>query len=123
MRDLVVETAVQQQQVRGSRNPSGRGMVARLEFRVRVREVRSQRGVGTGMVLVREQVDVDGKEEEEGEGKGWVLIGPGTSAGAGVAVSGENVKNGDVVGVKRPVWEMKIAGELWSVSVDWAVLR
>ncbi|MCJ1264106.1 hypothetical protein MMC22_003977 [Lobaria immixta] len=123
MRDLVVETAVQQQQVRGSRNPSGTGMVAGLEFRVRVREVRPQRGVGTGMVLVREQVDVDGEEEEEGEGNGWVLIGPGTGAGGGVAVSGGNVKNGDVVGVKRPVWEMKIAGELWSVGVDWAVLR
>lgn len=127
MRDLVVETAVLQQQqhpVRSYRNPSGTGMVAGWEFRVRVQNVRSQRGVGAGMVLVREQVDdVDGEKEEGGEGNGWVLIGPGSRAGTGVAVGGGSVSKGDVVGVKRPVWEMKVAGELWTVGVEWAVLR
>lgn len=99
--------------------------MAALEFRVRVREVRPQRGVGTGMVLVREQVeDVDGEEEE---GKGWVLIGPGTGTGWGagvrIGVSGGDVRKGDVVGVRRPVWEMEVAGEQWTVGIDWALLR
>lgn len=75
------------------------------------------------MVLVREQVDdMDGEKAGVG-GKGWVLIGPGSRAGAGVAVGGGNVSKGDVVGVKRPVWEMNVAGELWTVGVEWAVLR
>lgn len=99
-------------------------MVAGWEFRVRVRDVRSQRGVGAGMVLVREEVDgVDREGGQEGEGKGWVLVGPGTIAGVGVAGGGGNVRKGDLVGVKRPVWGMKALGELWTVGVDWAVLQ
>lgn len=73
------------------------------------------------MVLVRAQVDNADEEREEEGGKGWVLVGPGTGAG-GVA-GGEDVRKGDVVGVKRPVWEMEVAGELWTVGVEWAVLR
>lgn len=123
MRDLVVGTAAQQRleqhPVRSSRNSPETGMVAGWEFRVRVRDVRSQRGVGVGMVLVREEVDgVDREEGQEGEGKGWVLVGPGTRAGGG-----GNVRKGDLVGVKRPVWGMEVLGELWTVGVDWAVLQ
>ncbi|MCJ1466498.1 hypothetical protein MMC07_005117 [Pseudocyphellaria aurata] len=116
LRDLVIEMAVQRQEqqlpVRGSHNPSGTGW----EFRVQVRKVRSRRAIGAGMVLVRGQIDDADEEREEGEGKGWVLLGPGTRAGI---VVGE----GDVVGVKRPVWKMEVAGELWTVGVEWAVLR
>lgn len=76
------------------------------------------------MVLIREQVDdVDGGIEQKGEGKGWLLVGPGTGAGTGVAVGGGILRGGDVVGVKRPVWEMEVAGELWTVVVEWLVLR
>ena len=125
MRDLVVEKAMQQQQpIRASRNPSGMGMVAGWDFQVRVRNIRTQWGVGAGMVLLREQVDdVDGGKEQKGEGKGWLLVGPGTGRRTGAVVGEGIVREGDVVGVKRPVWEMDVAGEQWTVGVEWVVLR
>ncbi|MCJ1319809.1 hypothetical protein MMC15_005145 [Xylographa vitiligo] len=67
--------------------------------RVRVHEVRH----GEGMVLVR-----------SGAGERWMLIG-------GHRV-GERLRRGEVVGVKRPVWEVEVGGETWGVGVEWSLL-
>lgn len=57
------------------------------------------------MLLVREKVT----------GKGWVLTGSGTGRG-------EGLRNGCVIVVRRPVWEVKVEGEGWGVGVEWKVL-
>lgn len=31
------------------------------------------------------------------------------------------VKNGDVIGIRAPTWEVQIDGRSWTVGVDWAV--
>ncbi|MCJ1287852.1 hypothetical protein MMC26_007204 [Xylographa opegraphella] len=78
---------------------SGDDGEAELAARVRVQEVRH----GQGMVLVR-----------SGKGERWMLIG-GHRTGAGL-------REGEVVGVKRPVWEVEVDGETWGVGVEWALL-
>ena len=67
--------------------------------RVRVQEVR----LGEGMVLVRSAM-----------GERWMLIGGHRT--------GEGLRRGGVVGVKRPVWEVEIDGETWGVGVEWSLL-
>ena len=53
------------------------------------------------MVLVRE----GGKE-----GRGWVLVGSG------------DVKVGRVVGMREPVWDVEVGGEMWRVGVEWGIV-
>lgn len=70
-------------------------------------------GAGGGMVLVR-GAEVGGGRGMEGGGGGeerWVLVG-----GRG------GVREGGVVGVGRPVWEVEVGGEAWGVGVEWKVL-
>lgn len=50
----------------------------------------------------------------EKDGRGWVLMGKGMGR--------ENVERGCVVGLRRPVWDVKILGESWAVGVEWRVL-
>ena len=114
--------------------------------KIRVGGVR--RGMGVGMWLVRGEGeergtrereggregegegegegsgDGDGEGEGEGEGegkgkgkgKGWVLMRDGNGGGR------EEVRTGAVVGVKRPVWDVKVQGVVWRVGVEWRVL-
>lgn len=74
----------------------GGGEEAEWAARVEVVEV----GGGEGMLLVR------GAEA----GERWMLLGGGS------------VAKGKVVGVKRPVWEVEVQGEVWGVGVEWRVL-
>lgn len=46
-----------------------------------------------------------------GEGKRWMLVGD----------CGGQVGRGVLVGVRRPVWEVVVEGEVWGVGVDWGV--
>lgn len=99
MRDLVLETSLLQ----ASR--AGGGLRSEeWDFRLGVEEVRSA-GWGQGMVLVRER---------EGGGRGWLLMGRG--------MGGEDVERECVVGVRRPVWEVEVLGERWTVAVEWKIL-
>ena len=62
--------------------------------------------------LVRAQTS-----EGIGNGKKWVLIGKG---------NGENPRFGDMVGIRKPVWDVDIGEdgdtEGWSVAVEWKIL-
>ncbi|MCJ1382095.1 hypothetical protein MMC17_005207 [Xylographa soralifera] len=77
----------------------GDGGAAEWVARVEVREVRQ----GEGVVLVR-----------SGTGERWMLMGGQRT--------GEGLRKGGVVGVKRPVWEVEIEGETWGVGVEWSLL-
>ena len=70
------------------------------DFRFRVKDV----GGGRGRVSLVEE------EGGRGEGKRWMLVGDG------------EVGTGVVVGVRRPVWEVVVEGEVWGVGVDWGVV-
>ena len=74
-------------------------MEATWAARVRVQEVR----YGEGMLLVRSEA-----------AKRWMLVG-----GHGAA---EGLRGGEVLGVRRPVWEVEVRGETWGVGVEWSVL-
>ena len=57
--------------------------------------------------------------------KKWLLIGPGTKTTRKAARAGEEekekekqIRQGLIVGVKRPVWEIGVEGERWGVGVD-----
>lgn len=47
-----------------------------------------------------------------------LLAGQGGARGSG----GVRVKRGGVVGVRAPMWEVDVGGEMWVVGVDWVVL-
>lgn len=47
-----------------------------------------------------------------GEGKRWMLVGDYEGV----------LGRGLVVGVRRPVWEVVVEGEVWGVGVDWGVV-
>ena len=61
---------------------------------------------GVGMLLVREW-------GEDGA-RGWVLVGEGRGEGGGEV--------GRMVGVREPVWEVEVGGEMWRVAVEWGVV-
>lgn len=44
-------------------------------------------------------------------------------AGSGKNQSGANVKQGDVLAIKAPSWNLELEGEQWIVGVDWCILR
>ncbi|MCJ1387996.1 hypothetical protein MMC18_000840 [Xylographa bjoerkii] len=78
----------------------GGDMETEWAARMKVQEVRH----GEGMVLVR----------GSGTGERWMLIGGHRS--------GEGLRRGGLLGVKRPVWEVKAGGEVWGVGVEWSLL-
>ncbi|MCJ1398711.1 hypothetical protein MMC11_001912 [Xylographa trunciseda] len=80
----------------------GNCMEVEWAARVRVQEVRH----GEGMALLRGSVT----------GERWMLIGGDRSGGA-------DLRRGGVVGVKRPLWEVEVGGEVWGVGVEWSVLE
>ena len=48
---------------------------------------------------------------ERGTGRGWLLTGGGAN--------GEDLINGCVIGIRKPVWEVNVEGEIWVVGVEW----
>lgn len=47
-----------------------------------------------------------------------LLAGQGGARG----VSGVRVRVGSIVGIRMPMWDVELAGEKWTVGVDWSVL-
>lgn len=39
------------------------------------------------------------------------------------ALSSRRIVEGDVVGIKAPLWEVEVQGVRWAVGVDWKVLQ
>lgn len=80
--------------------------------------------MGEGIVLVRGS-----------DGKGWALLGRGKGTGKGTEAGGEMRMRGEVqaggevrvrwvgceIRVRRPVWEVDLLGERWTVGVDWEI--
>ena len=67
--------------------------------------------------VLAEEEEVDGedrKELKEEERKKWVLVAEGR---------GRELANGDVAGVKKPLWDVDVQGEKWWVGVEWGVLK
>lgn len=89
---------------------SRRGGGDEWDVRLRAGEVRR----GSGMVLLllllllEEEEQEAGQEQDSGGAfqRKWVLMGSG------------EVRGGDVVGVRRPIWEV----DGWRVGVEWKVL-
>ncbi|KAI8931034.1 hypothetical protein NX059_012045 [Plenodomus lindquistii] len=47
-----------------------------------------------------------------------LLAGQGGARGSG----GVRIRKGGVVGIRAPLWEVDVSGEVWTVGVDWVVL-
>lgn len=92
------------------------------DFRVQVADAREGE-IGEGIVLVR---GVDGK--------GWVLLGKGTEARSEAGVGGEARVEartggemragwmGSEIQIRKPVWEVELLSEKWTVGVEWELL-
>ena len=104
-----------------------RGVLARgRERRVRVGRVKEgERGSvmvvaeGDGEVaeLDEEGEGVEDKMDEEvdgaDEGERWILVDG----------QGREVREGQVVGIKEPTWEVEFCGKVWRVCVEWRVVE
>ncbi|KAI9699792.1 MAG: hypothetical protein M1836_002827 [Candelina mexicana] len=73
--------------------------------KLRVEEVRR----GDGMLLVRGLVN--GRETK-------VILAAGERGG----VAGHEGREGDLLGVRAPVWDVEVLGEKWGFGVQWAIL-
>lgn len=77
-----------------------------------------------GVVFIKGNTDVAlyNASRAPGEARdsdvGVLLAGQGGARGAGSV----RIREGSVVGIRAPMWEVDIAGEKWSVGVDWVVL-
>lgn len=83
------------------------------DCRFRVENVRIFDGLGNGVQLVR----TNGGGVSGGRGKSWVLMGQGKRC-----ERDENLARGTPVGVRRPIWEVRVEEEDWSVAVEWSVI-
>lgn len=83
------------------------------EVKFRIGEARH---VDSWFLVVRAQTSPDGEGAAVHGGKKWVLIGKGDGERPGV---------GDMVGIRRPVWDVDVGREegddkeAWSVAVEW----
>ncbi len=104
MLDVVVETALQVSHLARLR---ARATTSKPEetwdFRIQVADARKGE-VGQGIVLVR-----------GGDGKGWALLGTGGKEGT--------VRMACEVRVRKPVWQVELMGEKWTVGVEWEVSK
>lgn len=90
------------------------------DFLIPIREVRRAHEIGTGITLVREQApkDVGGKRGT----KGWVLIGAGVACNDNVTQTDVRLREGSLVGMRLPVWNIEVLDENWWVGVEWGVI-
>lgn len=131
LRDLVVQTSLrhQQSQIRqgaGSTNVAREGARGTEErgrswdFLIPVIEVRRAAEIGTGIALVREKAPNDG-EGERGT-KGWLLIGMGLAGNDNISQTDLRLREGSLIGMRLPVWNIEALGENWWVGVEWGVI-
>lgn len=131
LRDLVVQTSLQHQQSQirqgarstnvarqGARGTEERG--TSWDYLIPVIEVRRAAEIGTGIALVREKARNDG-EGERGT-KGWLLIGMGLAANDNISQTDVPLREGCLIGMRLPVWNIEALGENWWVGVEWGVL-
>lgn len=105
LRDIVIETASQVSYLAWLRARADKKTSVEIwDFRFQVAEAR-QGEIGQGLVLVRDS-----------RGKGWALIGKGKGDGKD-AVSWKECE----VRVRKPVWEVDLLGERWTVGTEWEV--
>lgn len=76
-------------------------------------EARSLESLGNGVQLVR--TDEGGGTGERG--KNWVLMGQGKRC-----EQDETLAKGTAIGVRRPIWEVRVREEDWKVAVEWSVI-
>ncbi len=98
------------------------------EFAVRVlvEEVRRVRGI----VLVRGMVGgsepLRGIVDGEGELKRGMFSGKEKkiilAEGERGGIVGEEVRKGNLIGIRAPVWEVDVLGESWGFGVQWQVI-
>lgn len=131
LRDLVVQTSLrhQQSQIRqdarstnvpreGARGTEERGRS--WDFLISVMEVRRAAEIGTGIALVRENAPNDGGGERAT--KGWVLIGMGVAGNDNISQTDVRLREGSLIGMRLPVWNIEVLGENWWVGVEWGVI-
>ncbi|KAF2005956.1 hypothetical protein P154DRAFT_423645 [Amniculicola lignicola CBS 123094] len=78
-----------------------------------------------GVVFVEGKVDMDrgmfdgSRGQGRGNGEvGVMLAGAGGARGSG----GVKIREGSVVGIRAPTWDVEMMGDIWVVGVDWLVL-
>ena len=131
LRDLVVQTSLRQHQSQirpgaqsskvarqGARGTEERG--TSWDFLIPVIEVRRAAEIGTGIALVREKATSDG-EGERGT-KGWLLIGMGIAGNDNINQTDVRLREGSLIGMRLPVWNIEALGENWWVGVEWGVI-
>lgn len=64
-----------------------------------------------GVVFVRGEIETGAEVKV-------LLAGQGGARGS----SGVRLKEGSVVGIRVPMWDVDVGGEKWVVGVDWVVL-
>jgi len=84
------------------------------DLKLRVEDTRTLEGLGNGVLLVRTN-ETGGTGER---GKNWLLIGQGKRC-----ENDERLASGTAVGVRRPIWDVRVEEEDWSVAVEWSVVR
>ena len=76
-----------------------------------------------GALMVRAEGEGGGgeetAEEKGGEGRNWLLI----SRVEGIGVKGGDVREGSVIHIRGPSWELDLVGEVWHVGVEWVLLE
>lgn len=97
-------------------------------LRVKVKEIKSWEagGGGGGCFVLASRLgrDLDGegktvgKEEVEREMR-MLLVG-GNGAGGGQQRK-RALDQGDILGLRQPIWDIILQGERWSVGVDWSI--
>lgn len=102
----------------GARGTEERG--TSWDYLIPVIEVRRAAEIGTGIALVREKAPNDG-EGERGT-KGWLLIGMGLAANDKISQTDVPLREGCLIGMRLPVWNIEALGENWWVGVEWGVL-
>lgn len=131
LRDLVVQTSLRQQQSQirqVTRNINAVREGARVteekgrswDFLIPVLEVRRAAEIGTGITLVREKTPDDGQGQRGT--KGWVLIGTGVAGNDNISHTDVQLREGSLMGMRLPVWNIEVLGENWWVGVEWGVI-
>lgn len=131
LRDFVVQTSIRHQQTQiwqgarstnvareGARGTEERGRS--WDFLIPVMEVRRAAEIGTGIALVRERAP-NGGGGESGT-KGWLLIGTGVAGNDNISQTDLRLREESLIGMRLPVWNIEVLGEIWWVGVEWGVI-
>ena len=102
----------------GARGTEERGRS--WDFLIPVMEVRRAAEIGTGIALVRERAP-NGGGGDSGT-KGWLLIGMGVAGNDNISQTDLRLREESLIGMRLPVWNIEVLGEIWWVGVEWGVI-